>query len=808
MPAGAEGSVPTNLGGLHPGELLARGLQSVKMSSTGAHGWIPPEVADVARLFPHYEVTEMLGRGGMGAVYKARQVALDRFVAIKILPLEISVSEDFVNRFVREARAMARLNHPNILSVHDFGQTAEGHLFFVMEFVEGANLHEIIHQVGLDPEQALSLAGQICTALAYAHGKGVVHRDIKPANVMVDAESHVKVADFGLARLTESTAETSATTKTGLVMGTPDYMAPEQKGGMNVDQRADIYSVGVVLYEMLCRKVPRGIFARPSECIGCDERIDHIVHRAMQQEPALRYQNTVEMKAAVDTARRPPPAPPGIPAGPAPPPAAVARRPVRRMVGAAVVAALAAAGFFTMKPKPPAKQSETIPKVAAVPPAETKVSAPPPAPPVPADAAPMEPPKLASLAKPPAIMPKAEPAPAATPTPGTPAPRNATPAPPPPSTTGKWLAEQQPQWRAAFAREVTGPFEKSAGDLQRQYRAALEDQLAAATRDARLDAAVAFRAELKVLADPGIPPTDESALLPALKTMRSAYRKTLATFEAERIAKAKIVHARCDTILAQNQTLLTQRQRLDEALEMKACREKLAAAWLQPPPSPAERAIAVATKDQPFVNSLGMRFVPLRPSTGLAHRSHLLFAVWPARVEDFRAFVKASGGKFDYEKGEMTMILKSNGWWTRGWDYGWSNPGFEQTDKHPVVGVSWEDARAFCIWLTAKENLPPGWSYRMPTDAEWNEAVGLTQPGEGARENRRKAAVYPWGTAWPPPNGAGNFAGEEARASDRPLDWEVLEGYRDKFPYTAPVGTFPANALGIADLAGNVRQWC
>lgn len=420
----------------------------------------------------------------------------------------------------------------------------------------------------------------------------------------------------------------------------------------------------------------------------------------------------------------------------------------------------------------------------------------------------METPKLAALAKPLAAVPKPEPAPAATPEPGTRTPRNATPAPPPPSTTGKWLAEQQPKWLAAFAREVTAPFEKSAGDLQRQYRAALEDQLAAATRDARLDAAVAFRAELKLLADPGIPPTDESALLPALKTMRAAYRKTLATFEAERIAKAKIVHARSDTILAQNQTLLTQHQRLDEALEMKACREKLAAAWLQPPPSPSERAIAVATKEQPFVNSLGMKFVPLRPSAGLARRSRLLFAVWPARVGDFRAFVKASSGKFDYEKGEMAMILKSNGWWTRGWDYGWSNPGFEQTEKHPVVCVSWEDARAFCLWLTAKENLPPGWSYRMPTDAEWNEAVGLTQPGEGARENRRKADGYPWGTAWPPPNGAGNFAGEEARASDRPLDWAVLEGYRDKFPYTAPVGTFSANALGIADLAGNVRQWC
>ncbi len=363
-PLRADGPLPTSLGSLNPGELLARGLHTAKMSSAGAHGWEPPSVAEAAALFPSYEVLAMLGRGGMGAVFKARQIALDRFVAIKLLPLEISVDQSFVDRFRREARAMAKLNHPHIISVFDFGQTAEGHLFFAMEFVEGANLAEIIHQVGLAPDQALALAGQVCTALAYAHGKGVVQRDIKPANVMVDAESHVKVADFGLARLTDPTAETYGTTMTGTVMGTPDYMAPEQTRGMNVDHRADIYSLGVMLYEMLCRETPRGAFDLPSVRTGCDPRLDAIVLKAMQQAPERRYQSTQEMKAAVESARTPLPVlpPPTAPrplskALPRAPTVAGARASVKKRRGPLIlgiilgILVLASGGLFIFKQK-------------------------------------------------------------------------------------------------------------------------------------------------------------------------------------------------------------------------------------------------------------------------------------------------------------------------------------------------------------------------------------------------------------------------------------------------------------------------
>jgi len=299
-----DASAPSMLGGVSPDELFARGMQSVRMTGGGSmQNWEPPTVEEAARLFPNYKVIDVLGRGGMGAVYKAVQTALDRVVAIKLLPLEISIDRDFADRFVREARTMAKLNHPNIVSVFDFGTTTEGHLYFVMEFVEGTTLHHLIKSTGLKPSQALELIVSICEALQYAHVEGVVHRDIKPANVLVDTKGRVKVADFGLARMDTPSSEQWGQTMTGMVLGTPDYMAPEQKSGSRVDHRADIYSLGVMLYEMLCGQVPQGIFDPPSQRVTVDERIDQVVIRAMQQEPDRRYANTGEMKSAVEDIR-------------------------------------------------------------------------------------------------------------------------------------------------------------------------------------------------------------------------------------------------------------------------------------------------------------------------------------------------------------------------------------------------------------------------------------------------------------------------------------------------------------------------
>ena len=333
-----EGALPSILGGMSPDELFARGMQSVRMTGGGSlQSWEPPTVKEAERLFPNYQITEMIGRGGMGVVYKGKQTSLDRIVAIKLLPLEVSIDRDFGDRFVREARTMAKMNHPNIVSVFDFGHTTEGHLYFVMEFVEGTTLHHLIKAVGLKPVQSLELIVGVCEALQYAHSEGVIHRDIKPANILVDTKGRVKVTDFGLARMdTAKTPEQWGQTMTGMVLGTPDYMAPEQKKGIRVDHRADIYSLGVMLYEMLCGEIPAGIFDPPSLRVAVDERIDQVVIRAMQQEPDRRYASSGEMKTAVENIRNTPlpqkpastaamvlPAPPSGPGMIAPPPGTV-----------------------------------------------------------------------------------------------------------------------------------------------------------------------------------------------------------------------------------------------------------------------------------------------------------------------------------------------------------------------------------------------------------------------------------------------------------------------------------------------------
>ena len=623
---------PTLLGSLAPDEMFARGMQSVKMTSGTAGAWQPPSIEEANRLFPNYTVISLLGRGGMGAVYKAKQTALDRLVAIKLLPLEISVDKDFADRFVREARAMAKLNHPNIITVHDFGTTSEGHLYFVMEYVEGANLADLIHQVGLEPAQALAIVEQVCTALAYAHGKGIVHRDIKPANVMIDTESQVKVADFGLARLTDPSAEQMGHTMTGTVMGTPDYMAPEQMKGMNVDHRADIYSLGVMVYEMLCKEVPRGAFEPPSVRGGCDPRIDPIVIKAMQPNPERRYQNTQEMKTDVSAVRQPAPA--GV--GPVSPPAG--NTPVT-------------GGDTGPTPLPPPKKPLT-PKV---------------------------PPK---------------------------------PAPVAPPETAVMQAIQPP-------------------GLGKKSKTPLYAGLAAV--------AVAIIAA--------------AIVLPKLGGTRSVVSQIVSD------AAGKVG---------------------------------------------ADGAVpSTATKEAPYVNTLGMKFVPVPIVGGPTNGQSVLFSVWDTRVQDYAAYAAAK---------------KVGDAWTKQEKDG-APAGRESND--PVVGVSWEDAQAFCQWLTEKEQaegkLPKGLKYRLPSDEEWSWAVGLpaelgTTPAEKSRKN---SVDFPWGKDYPPRGKVGNYADEafhakfpKPDAKDPGVKNQWIEGYTDGYATTSPVGSFPANAYGLYDMGGNVWQWC
>ena len=176
-------------------------------SLTGAApgGWTPPTVEELHDLLPQYEIDSILGQGGMGAVYKGRQGALERPVAIKVLPetlIDGDEDHQYIERFKLEARAMANLDHPAIISVYDFGQTSAGQLYFVLEFIDGMDIEQYIHASGgkVDPEHAIAIVSHVLDALDYAHSKGIVHRDIKPANVLINTEGKVKIADFGLAK--------------------------------------------------------------------------------------------------------------------------------------------------------------------------------------------------------------------------------------------------------------------------------------------------------------------------------------------------------------------------------------------------------------------------------------------------------------------------------------------------------------------------------------------------------------------------------------------------------------------------------
>ncbi len=262
----------------------------------------------ISSAFPEFEFIELIGRGGMGEVYKARQKSLDRIVAIKILPESFGNIKTHTDRFIREAQAMALLSHPNIITVHDYGQ-AGPYCYLSMEFVDGVDLRRAMEAKNIASGQALGIVRQLCDALEYAHSRGVVHRDIKPSNILLDRGGRVRIADFGLAKIVSPKADEESLTSAGQVMGTPSYMAPEQRFAPGeVDHRADIYSLGVVFYEMLTGELPMGKFEAPSKRVEVDVRLDEVVLRTLEREPSRRYQHASEIKSHVEQIEsRPPP---------------------------------------------------------------------------------------------------------------------------------------------------------------------------------------------------------------------------------------------------------------------------------------------------------------------------------------------------------------------------------------------------------------------------------------------------------------------------------------------------------------------
>ena len=285
--------------GVCPHCALRAGLRREASAEPVREPGAPPSPDELRRRLPDLDGFELIGPGGMGTVYRARHRPLDRPVAVKVLHAHLQDDASFAERFTREARTMARLDHPHIVRVYDFGHR-ESLYYLVMELVDGASLRQALADGGFTPAEALAVVPRICEALQYAHDEGVVHRDIKPENILLDRSGSPKIVDFGLALLTRPSAGTRLT-RHARVLGTPHYMAPEQiERPAEVDHRADIYALGVVFYEMLTGELPIGRFPPPSQKVEVDVRLDEVVLRTLDKEPRRRYQQARELSRDVE----------------------------------------------------------------------------------------------------------------------------------------------------------------------------------------------------------------------------------------------------------------------------------------------------------------------------------------------------------------------------------------------------------------------------------------------------------------------------------------------------------------------------
>lgn len=280
-----------NLDGLNPKNLLSRALTT--SAATPLVDWAPPELSELEGQIPGVEIRQLLGRGGMGAVYLGHQSALARDVAVKILPNELAANPEFEDRFEREARALAKLNEPGIVTIYEVGESAGGFRYLVMEYVDGDSLEERLNLGPLPPDEARSLTIQIADAVAAAHAQGIVHRDLKPSNVLLTSDGQPKVTDFGIAKVSD---DSNDVTTTGAVIGSSDYMAPEQRVvGSTVDARADVFGLGVLLFHLITGSPPIGAWTERLP----NRTTTRVLTKALAQNPDDRFPDAAVFSASL-----------------------------------------------------------------------------------------------------------------------------------------------------------------------------------------------------------------------------------------------------------------------------------------------------------------------------------------------------------------------------------------------------------------------------------------------------------------------------------------------------------------------------
>lgn len=254
--------------------------------------FVPPTRDELSALLPEFEFMSLIGVGGMSVVYLVHRVADREALALKVMPALYEGQEEEAQRFVSEVETMSRLDHPHIVPVYEFGQTSAGHLYYLMEYVDGADLHRVIGAGIVNPGNAHGVIRQLCDAVQYAHDQGVAHRDIKPANILITKDGRVKVTDFGVAKDLIELADGDDG------YGTPDYAAPERTiAGAAVDQRADVYSLGVVIHEMLTGETPRQAARRGGAKLP--DSFTGVMSKCLMVDPARRYQSAREVSAAL-----------------------------------------------------------------------------------------------------------------------------------------------------------------------------------------------------------------------------------------------------------------------------------------------------------------------------------------------------------------------------------------------------------------------------------------------------------------------------------------------------------------------------
>jgi serine/threonine protein kinase len=824
-----------------------------------------------------FVLARKLGRGGMGEVWLATDERLKEQVALKFLPPEIRADPGALDDLRRETSRSRLLTHPNIVRIHDLHEDEDGFSCIVMEYVDGPTLlalrlqqeSRVLGWAKLEP-----LLAQLCAALNYAHGEKVVHRDLKPSNVMVDGKGRVKLADFGIAAvMSDSMSRISVKHSTS---GTIPYMSPRQFTGERPEPADDIYALGATLYELLASTPPffRGDIPYQlmhKEAPRLEERLAElkienevpeyvrsVILRCLGKTSGERPKSAGAVMEAIRAGELSEAATVVAPKGLNPQPlpkSEDAPAPVRD----------------DPPNHDPAWSSRPIldvdPPVAAEPPKSGSGPEKPMIAPVPAlpperkkpFAGKMMVAALAALAVLGlalyfAFGRKAGPAAEA---------ETARQAQEKAKAEGEEARLAEEKRRAAEAEIARQSQERGAAmaavesnRLAQESALQLSNQLAATAQSNavfRSNQLFLQRVEAERLANArgGLvlktEPAGATVMLGGEDIQNSP-----ATFKGIKVGRYKLrveldgyetvsreVEIKADEftipeavqLVRQTGTVHLESEPPGATVESGGAVLGTTPLDLRSVPTGAVsyvfkldghvaanlsgtvknggllRVVASLAKapfpvlGAPYENGLGMKFVAV-PGTAV------LFSIWDTRVRDFEGFVKETG----YDATAGVISLRSDGRTQRG--DSWKSPGFAQGPTHPVCGVSWEDAEAFCKWLTTRERtagkIGAAQFYRLPTGDEWSAAVGLTEAKEGSPKDKSGEVqdVYPWGTQWPPPAGAGNYAGTEAADGNWPANFGTIPGYQDGFARTSPVGSFAANRFGLYDMGGNVWQWC